>query len=261
MNVVDRAARRRCEACKDGDAFGFPFTMAFQPIVDTDSGETYAYEALARGVGGEPAAMVLGAVNADNRYAFDQACRVKAIETAARVGMLDTRAKLSINFLPNAVYEPAACIRQTLIAAERTGFPLNRLIFEITEGEEVVDTDHLQRIITTYRSMGFRTAIDDFGSGFSNLRLLARVQPDILKLDMELIRDIDTCPVKRTIVRNVVHVCEDLGITVIAEGIETVPEYEILRDRGVHLFQGYLFARPGFESLPAVWLPKEAAAA
>jgi EAL domain-containing protein (putative c-di-GMP-specific phosphodiesterase class I) len=84
----------------------FTFVMAFQPVVDLDSQKIYAYEALVRGAQGESAASVLAAVTEENRYAFDQACRVKAIATASRLG-LDRR--LNINFKPNAVYHPESC--------------------------------------------------------------------------------------------------------------------------------------------------------
>lgn len=250
--ALSRSVTAKCVACQEGQAFPVPFSMAFQPIVDIAAGRVFAYEALVRGTQGQGAGTVLGAVDETNLYAFDQACRVKAIELAASLGVPERDAHLSINFLPNAVYRPEACIRATLKAAERTGFPTGKLMFEITESEQVVDHAHLQNIISAYRSMGFLTAIDDFGAGFSNLTLLARFQPDVIKLDMELTRGIDADPVRRSIVKNLVHVCEDLGITVIAEGIETRAEYEAVAERGVRLFQGYLFARPAFEALPVV---------
>jgi EAL domain-containing protein (putative c-di-GMP-specific phosphodiesterase class I) len=228
--------------------------MAFQPIVDAVDQTVFAYEALVRGPAGEGAPSVLSQVNETNRYSFDQACRIAAIETAAAVGLPATGASLSINFLPNAVYEPRACIRATLEAAERVGFPTDRLIFEITEGEEVADHAHLAAIVKAYRQMGFRTAIDDFGAGYSNLNLLARFQPDIIKLDMELIRDIDTDRIRQLLVRSMVTICKDIDCLVIAEGIETVGELNVLLDMGVRLIQGFLIAKPGLKALPEpVW--------
>ena len=173
----------------EGDLFDI--AMAFQPIVDGESGLPFAFEALVRGGQGEGAAEVLSRVTAENRYAFDQQCRVAAIEGAVAAGILDTDAKLSINFLPNAVYSPVACIQLTLKTARATGFPTDRLIFEFTENEEMADTDHIKTIVDSYRRMGFATAIDDFGAGYAGLGLLAKFQPDLIKLDMELIRGID----------------------------------------------------------------------
>lgn len=228
-----------------------PFSMAFQPIVDVPSGRIYAYEALVRGVDGAGAGTVLASVNADNRYSFDQACRVKAIELAATLGVAARGSFLSINFLPNAVYEPSACIRLTLATAKRTGFPLDRLIFEFTENERL-DPEHVQRIVTTYKSMGFKTAIDDFGAGYAGLDLLVRFQPDIVKLDMDLVRGIDADRARRTVVKAIAGMCKDLGVSLLAEGIETVGEHEVLCELGVALQQGYWFAKPAFEALADV---------
>ncbi len=240
----------KCVACQEGQGFPVPFSMAFQPIVDTVRGKAFAYEALVRGLEGQGAYSVLSAVDETNRYAFDQACRVKAVELAADLGVADRGAYLSINFLPNAVYRPEACIRATLKAAERTGFPANRIMFEVTESEQSMDPDHLAVIVESYRSMGFKTAIDDFGAGWSNLTLLTRFQPDIIKLDMELTRGVHADPVRRTIVKNLKRVCDDLGITIIAEGIETRQELEAVKDLGIDLVQGWIYAKAEFEALP-----------
>ncbi len=240
-----------CVGCRDGAGFDVPITMAFQPIVDVRNETVFAYEALVRGQDGQGAGAVLAQVSADNRYAFDQVCRKTAIELAAGLDLAADGAHLSINFLPNAVYEPRACIRITLEAAMRTGFPLNRIIFEFTE-EEALDANHLLNILRSYRAMGFKTAIDDFGAGFAGLGLLTRFQPDIVKLDMALVRDIDTDPVKRTIVRNTLNMMRDLGIEPVCEGIETVGEHDALVDLGVDLMQGYLLGKPAVASLPAV---------
>ncbi|HVF93239.1 MAG TPA: EAL domain-containing protein [Sphingomonas sp.] len=229
--------------------------MAFQPIVDVTTGRPFAFEALVRGIRGEGAGDVLAGVTPESRYAFDQQCRVAAIEGAVAAGILDTGARLSINFLPNAVYSPAACIQLTLKTARATGFPADRLIFEFTENEEIADTNHVANIVETYRKMGFATAIDDFGAGHAGLALLARFQTDIIKLDMELVRNIDTSLPRRLIVEGVTRMAEALGITVVAEGIETVAEFDALRAIGIRYIQGYLLARPGFKSLPDVSMP------
>ncbi|WP_189676178.1 EAL domain-containing protein [Sphingomonas glacialis] len=235
--------------------------MAFQPIVDVETGRAFAFEALVRGGNGQSAAEVLSGVSSENRYAFDQRCRVAAIEGAVAAGILDTGAKLSINFLPNAVYSPAACIQLTLKTARATGLPIDRLIFEFTENEEMIDTDHVKNIVETYRTMGFGTAIDDFGAGHAGLGLLAKFQTDYIKLDMELVRGIEASLPRRMIVEGVIRIANSLGIVIIAEGIETLAEYDILRAMGVRYFQGYLLARPGFDRLPVIDLPSRSFAA
>ena len=241
-----------CQGCREGATFDLPFSMAFQPIVDIDQESVFAYEALVRGAGGESAASILNQVSDANRYGFDQQCRVKAIETATRAGILATPARLSINFLPNAVYSAAACIQLTLKTARANAFPSNRLIFEFTENEEMADPQHVSNIIATYQQMGFGTAIDDFGAGYAGLNLLARFQTDLIKLDMDLIRGLDASMPRRMIVGGVVRMCESLGVKVIAEGIETAGELEALRAIGVRYIQGFHFAKPGFEHLPEV---------
>lgn len=235
----------------------FDISMAFQPIVDVETGKPFAFEALVRGGNGEGAAEVLASVSDERRYAFDQKCRVAAIEGAVAAGILDTGACLSINFLPNAVYSPLACIQLTLKTALATGFPTERLIFEFTENEEMIDSDHVRSIIEAYQKLGFGTAIDDFGAGHAGLGLLAKFQTDYLKLDMALIRDLDHSRPQRLVVEGVVRIAQSLGIGVIAEGIETVAEFAALRKMGVRYIQGYLLARPEFESLPPIRLPSE----
>ena len=244
-----------CQGCQRDNGFPIAFSMAFQPIVDTRAHAVFGHEALVRGVAGEGAGSVLSMVDADNRYWFDQACRVKAIELAARLFPAGGGTRLSINFLPNAVYEPRACIRKTLETAERVGFPIDDIIFEFTESERL-DTAHLLKILKTYKEIGFKTAIDDFGAGYAGLKLLADFQPDIVKLDMDLLRGIDADPARRAIVRNILGMLDDLGVTALCEGVETEAEFATLADLGAHLFQGYYFAKPAFEALadaPALW--------
>lgn len=238
-----------CRDCRNRNPLDIPITMAFQPIVDVSRREVFGYEALVRGQGGEGAAAVLGRVDDSNRYSFDQTCRVTAIDLASRQGL---QGMLSINFLPNAVYRPETCIRATLEAAAEMAFPPDRLMFEVTESEQVLDHAHLKNIFIEYRRQGFTTAIDDFGAGHSGLNLLADFQPDVVKLDMALTRGVDADRVRRAIVSGIVRLCDELSIQVIAEGIETPSECMALQDEGITLFQGYLFARPGFQHLPSI---------
>lgn len=245
----------KCSACKDGISSPIVFSMAFQPIVDVNAGRIFAYEALVRGLNNESAYSILSQVNESNRYAFDQNCRVQAISLASRLGLAESGAKLSINFMPGAVYSPAACIQLTLQTARRLSFPMDRLIFEVTEGEEVHDPKHLQSIADEYRRHGFQIALDDFGAGYSNLNLFADLSADIVKLDMALTRNLHLRPKAMRITRSITNLCHDLDITVIAEGIETPDEFHALRDCGIDLMQGYLLAKPAFEALPAFTLP------
>ena len=238
-----------CKECLSGAGLDFDFTMAFQPFVEVGSSKVFGYEALVRGTNGESASEILAKVNDSNRYRFDQACRVRAIQLASE---LNLQGILSINFLPNAIYRPETCIRATLEAARELDFDQRRLMFEVTEGEQITDHAHLRRIFAEYKSQGFKTAIDDFGAGYAGLNLLAEFQPDFIKLDMALTRNIHTDPVRRAIVSGIVATCRALDLGIIAEGIESAAEYTFLRSLGITLYQGYLFARPAFRALPDI---------
>lgn len=239
-----------CPSCDCRKPLGFGIKMAFQPIVDISDKSVFAHEALVRGENGEGAGRILGQVTEDNKYTFDQSCRVKAIETASRIQLPGS---LSINFMPNAIYEPETCLERTLDTAKKTNFDRNNIIFEVTEQEQVVSQEFLVEVFEAYRKEGFRTAIDDFGAGYAGLNLLADFQPDILKIDMKLIRDINQNKVKQTLVRSIQQIGEELGIQLVAEGIESEDEY--LRDSGITLMQGYFFQKPMLEAFQNINFP------
>lgn len=238
-----------CKLCVEQRDLGFDFTMAFQPLVDLRRREIFGYEALVRGLNNESAYSVISKVDQNNLYLFDQQCRVKAIALAAKLQLTTI---LSINFLPNAVYTPERCIRTTLQSAEKYNFATHKILFEFTEVQKIEDKGHVKRIIECYQSLGFLTAIDDFGAGHSGLGLLADFQPNIIKLDMNLIRNVNLDKTRQSIVTNCLNIFRDLNITPLAEGVETLEEANWLFESGIDLMQGYVFARPGFESLPKV---------
>ena len=241
-----------CPGCQTARPLDFEITMAFQPIYDVASERVWGYEALVRDTDGAGAGDVLSRVSPEQKYRFDQTCRTTAIALAARLFPQGHDLKLSINFLPGAVYDPAACLRATLSTAKKFAFPLNAIMFEFTEGEQVTDTAHLHNIIAEYRRTGFVTALDDFGAGYAGLALLADFQPDLIKIDMHLVRGIESSRSRQAIMSAILYVARELGIKVLAEGIETEAEYVTLKAAGINLFQGYWFARPAFEALPGV---------
>lgn len=243
--------------CPDHPAFAI--AMAFQPIMDVETGRPIAYEALVRGSKGEGASDILTRIRPEERYEFDQQCRVAAIEGAVAAGLLNGDARLSINFLPDTVYSPLACLEPTLDTMRRLNVPHERLIFEFSEQAEIGDGAHLKAILDAYHGMGFETAIDDFGAGHAGLTLLGQVRTDYIKLDMALIRGIDQAMPRRMIVEGVIRIAEKMGIAIMAEGVETIGEYDALRALGVRYMQGYLMARPGFRCLPPGHLPEDLA--
>ncbi|HTV87128.1 MAG TPA: EAL domain-containing protein [Dyella sp.] len=236
-----------CDLRDEEKSFERAITMAFQPIVDLSCQTTFAHEALVRGQDGASASDVLSGVELDHRLAFDQLCRTTALEWAGR---LKPPALLSINFMPNAIYDAYHGLMATVATAKRVGMPLARIIFEVNEQEAVADFERLVSALRAYRAQGILTAIDDFGAAYSGLNLLADFQPDLLKLDLALIKGISLDRARRAIIRHTVRMCEELNIQVIAEGVETADDSLTLRDLGIHLQQGYLFGKPELEALP-----------
>jgi EAL domain-containing protein (putative c-di-GMP-specific phosphodiesterase class I) len=120
-----------------------------------------------------------------------------------------------------------------------------QVVLEITDRAALDGIADVASRIASLRELGYRVAIDDLGAGYSGLTTFALIEPDFIKLDMDLIRGIDQKPMHQRIVRSVVGLCEDMGNTVVVEGVETQAEFESLRELGCVLFQGYLFGRPG----------------
>jgi EAL domain-containing protein (putative c-di-GMP-specific phosphodiesterase class I) len=238
------------ELAQEGDP---SFTFAFQPIIDAQAREVFSYEALIRGPGNEPANSILKQVPVHRQHGFDQKARIEAIFLAVRLGI---GCHLNLNALPQSVCSSASTILSTLDAASRACLPVERLIIEITEGEIIEDQPRFAEVVNEFRGLGLKVAIDDFGAGYSGLNLLADFQPDQIKIDMKLVRGISRNGPRQAIVRAISQACSDLGIDVIAEGVETVEEFEWLANEGLQFFQGYLFAKPAFESFPSVYYPE-----
>ena len=225
---------------------GAAFSFAYQPIVDAEARCAFAYEALVRGPNGESATSVLSTLRGNALHVFDRDARCTAVRLASRLGL---RSLLSLNFLPGSLYSLPDAVEVMLEAADAVGLSPASLLLEVTEGEIIHDARGFADRINAYRSRGLRLAIDDFGAGYSGLNLLADFQPDAIKLDLKLVRGIDANGPRQAIVRALIQVCDDLGIEVIAEGVQTCEEFAWFRDRGVRLYQGFLFGRPSFEAL------------
>ncbi len=224
------------------------FSFAFQPIIDCKARRVFAYEALIRGERNEPAQEVLEGTGSSEMPAFLEESRLFAIQLAAHMG-LSTR--LTLNVPPSAVMSSTSAIASMLEAAECFHVRPEQLVLEILESELIEDSQRLANALRGYRTSGLRFAIDDFGAGYAGLNLLAAFQPHWIKLDQQLVRGVDRKGPSQAIIRGIVRACLDLGIDVIAEGIETENEYRWLRHEGIDLVQGYFFARPKFEALPA----------
>ena len=230
-----------------------PYSFAYQPIVDTKRRRIDSFEALVRGPNGEGADWVMGQMNAQKLRQFDIDARLQAIALA---GELQLAVRLNLNLLPDSVEAAGStALTSTVDMATLAGLKVEQLVLEVSERDVIRNTQAFVARANLCRSLGVRFAIDDFGAGYSGLNLLADFQPESVKLDMVLVRDVHSKGPRQAITRGVLRTCEDLGIDVIAEGVETIDEYHWLFDEGIHLFQGYLFAKPGFERLPAAHFP------
>ena len=216
----------------------------------------FAHEALARGMQGEGAGPLFSGLDTHTLGRLDHHLRMAAMTLAKRLGL---RSLLSLNLFAQSEGCPSVAMRRTLAAADALAFPYEQLMFEITELDKVLSPKRMRDFVAMYRDFGFKTALDDFGRGKSNLELLSEFRPDIIKLDYSFTRFAPHDARGRTILRNLVSTARDLGCEVVAENVETAQESEVLADLGVPLQQGYLFARPALEVLPAVLWPQRGA--
>ena len=219
----------------------------YQPIVNAaDPAEVFGYECLLRGRDSEGELVAAGrlfstAREMDLLFQLDRAARVSAIRGAHAHGL---NCRIFVNFNPTAIYDAAYCLRTTIREVEQSSLSPEQVVFEVVETEEIGDVNHLLRILEVYRNAGFRVALDDLGSGYCSLNLLARLRPDFVKLDMELIRGVDGDPYKAQVAGKLLELAREIGVKTIAEGIESRGEWEWCRDHRADYVQGYLFARP-----------------
>lgn len=231
--------------------------VQFQPIISLNDRAVYGYECLSRGIAQDgsiipPADLFGQAKDLKLLFNLDRVVRENALQSACDKNV---PGYIFINFLPNAIYDPEYCLRTTMEKARQVGIPRDRIVFEIVESESFEDIEHLKRILTYYQSQGVRTALDDIGSGYSSLNTLATLRPDIMKLDLHLIRGIDADSLKQSIFAGLQRISRDNGIILLAEGVETEEELMFLRSSGVDLVQGYYFSKP--ENEPTYQLPPD----
>ena len=235
----------KCRSDRGGDA---AIDIAFQPVFDLRDGSACAYEALVRGPNGEDAASVLARVSDADKHRFERRVRVMAIEKAARLGLVETAATLSINILPSAVTDAERCLGPAVEAARRVGLETCRIVFELSEKTRL-DVSRARAIVDAYAAHGFRTALDDFGDGYAGLVTLADVPTDFVKLDIGLIHRIDRSPERQAIVRGLVDILDALGRRVVAEGVETAAELSTIAGLGIAMVQGFYLGRPSLAEL------------
>jgi EAL domain-containing protein (putative c-di-GMP-specific phosphodiesterase class I) len=215
--------------------------LAFQPIIQVSDGGTFGYEALLRSR--EPTLPTPGAV-------LDAAERTGKLATVGRTirrNAAKHMAEATPTWLLFVNLHPADLADdQLLVEAEPLSQMAKRVVLEVTERAMLDSVPQVKERIATLRRMGFRLAIDDLGAGYAGLTSFAQLEPEIVKLDMSLIRNIHTSPIRQRLVRSLTELCRSLSIQVVAEGIETLDEWKVAVDLGCDLLQGYLIGKPAF---------------
>jgi len=216
----------------------------FQPIFDITGTGVFAYEALSRGPVDsplhQPDIMFETAYEHQMMAELDYICRRKAVENFVARNM---PGKLSLNICPSAIVDPGFRSGHTLDILQEAGLSSDRVILELTEHKQT-DISRLKSAVNYYKAMGFSIALDDLGAGYSNLRLLAELQPEFLKLDKYFVSGINHDRVEGKFVKLIVDLANRVGCQVIAEGIETADDLRFVQAMGVGYGQGYLLGRP-----------------
>ena len=222
--------------------------LAFQPIVHWETRTIYGYEALLRTT--EPTLPHPGAIIDAAERLGKQKDLGRAIRDAAGAAFASAPdgALLFVNLHPHDLNDDELLNP----AAELTKLA-PRVILEITERAAIEDVQDARDRVASLRKLGFRIAIDDLGAGYAGLTAFAQLEPEVVKLDMSLVRDVHQQPTKRKLIRSMTELCHDMGLVVVAEGIETLEERDVLAKLGCEMMQGYLFAKPAAPFPPVLW--------
>ena len=213
--------------------------MAFQPIVSVSRREIFGYEALVRSDEASlphPGALFDAAERLDRLTELGRTIRARVGE---RIGALPPDVNVFVNLHTRDLLDDNLYLASSPLSPHAS-----KIVFEITERVALDEVKDVPARVAALRQLGFRIAIDDLGAGYAGLTTFAQLEPEVVKLDMSLVRDVHNQPTKRKLIQTMVNLCQELKIEVIAEGIETVPERDCLIEQGCDLLQGYLFAKP-----------------
>lgn len=221
--------------------------IAFQPIVDVKTHTIHAFESLLRS--NEPALPHPGAVlDAAERLGRLDALGRIVRERAAREVAEAPELRLFVNLHVRDLLDPDLSDPEAALSKIA-----NRVVLEITERSSLEDVRDARMRVAALRELGFRIAVDDMGAGYAGLSSFALLEPDVVKLDMSLIRDVHRSATKRRVIRSMTELSKGMGIEVVAEGVETAEERDVLIELGCELLQGYLFAKPGKPFPSVAW--------
>lgn len=225
----------------------------FQPIVSLQSGKVYAYEALSR-ITLKKCSFHIGeafeiAQEMNCLWAFEKLCRVNSIKMAAQK---PRHAKLFLNVDPNIIHDSSFISGVTGEKLEKYNLDCSDIVFEATERSAIKDIDTFRKSLRHYRQQGFSVAVDDVGSGYSGINRIFEINPQYIKIDMEIIKNIEKDACKRSFVAALAQFAADSHIALIAEGIETKEQLEAVISLHIDYAQGYYLAKPSskFEKTP-----------
>ena len=213
--------------------------MAYQPIISWSGKSVFAYEALLRSSEptlNNPSALLTAAEQLGRLNHLGRAVRGSVASIAATT----TACKLFVNLHTLDLNDDELFD----LASPLTKFASN-IVLEITERASLDALGDVHRRLRQLRELGYQIALDDLGAGYAGLTSLAIIGPEVVKIDMSLVRDIDKNETKQKLVGTMVHLSTDMGMLVVVEGVETIGERDTLIGLGCDLFQGYLFAKPG----------------
>lgn len=222
--------------------------MAFQPIVHASSGRVFGYEALLRST--EPTLPHPGAVldAAEQLNQLDRLGRAIRRSSAAPMAHAPPDAVLFVNLHTTDLLDPELLSKHAPLSQIA-----HRVVLEVTERSSIEKVSDVRERVAQLRQMGFRIAVDDLGAGYAGLTSFALLEPEIVKLDMSLVRDVHKSPTRRKLIQSMAALCKDMGMLVVGEGVETVEERDTLVELGCDLLQGYLLAKPGLPFPEVVW--------
>lgn len=222
--------------------------MAYQPIMNVKSGKIFGFEALARVIQTDVFKNILDlltfAEKVGHLYPLETLCRRLGITSAGAV--LGEDEILFLNISPEVLNDPEFARGQTRKMLASCGLRPSNVVLEITERSSITDFDVFRKALTYYRNQGFRIALDDVGAGYSSLQAVAEVHPDFLKIDRSLISGVNHNPIKFALIETFVAFSKRIGCQIIAEGVETLEEYETVNQLGVDFIQGYFVGIPDF---------------
>ncbi|MBZ0056600.1 MULTISPECIES: diguanylate phosphodiesterase [unclassified Leclercia] len=229
-------------------------SFAFQPIIDPLAREVVSLEALIRTPEGEPSQRWFEGLEGDAVYEADLKSKSVAFAMAKELGLGEQ--SLSVNLLPMTLVNIPNAVDYLIREIEANGLVAEQIVVEFTEHEVISRLDEFTGAVRELKAAGIGVAIDHFGGGFAGLLLLAQFQPDRIKINRDLIRDVHKSGPRQAIVLAIIKCCTALEILISAVGIEQPEEWMWLESAGVSQFQGHLFAHPELAGIPPVSWPE-----